>query len=158
MSEFASFTLEVKNTPGVNRAVRAACNDIETFWKRNVKKYFDASDRYGNGRYSTRKPSQIVNAIDTIYAIRHDRLYMSVLIGDMEGKKGFDYLNALKYGVAPSNKAFVPALGVRIDSGRHAGSTNEAWVKWSIVFEKHIDRVMARLQEEIAISIVKNLR
>lgn len=158
MSEFASFTLEVENIPEVHKAVRKACNEIEKYWKQNVKKYFGASDRYGHGRYSSRKPSQIVNAIETTYAIRHKRLYMNVLIGDMVSEKGFDYLDALKNGVAPSSGAFVPALGIRITKGRHMGSSNEAWIRWSNAFDKHIERVMAQLESEIVLSIAKNLR
>lgn len=156
--EFASFTIELKNTPGVHSIVRKACHDIETYWKQNVKKYFSASETYGQGRYSTYKPSQIVDAIDVTYAIRHDRLYISVSIGDLKGKNNFDYLKALEHGVRPSKGAFVPYLGVRIDYGKHEGSTNAKWVSWSIDFERHINRVMEKLQNDVAMAIRRDMR
>ena len=156
--EFASFTIELKNTPGVHSIVRKACHDIETYWKQNVKKYFSASEIYGRGRYSTYKPSQIVDAIDVTYAIRHDRLYISVFIGDLKGKDNFDYLKALRYGVRPSKGAFVPYLGVRIDYGMHEGSTNEKWIKWSVAFEHHINQVMEKLQNDVVMAISRDMR
>ncbi len=155
--DIASFTIEVKNIPGVHSIARRACVDIETYWKQNIKKYFSAADTYGRGRYSSYKPSQIVDAIEVTYAIRSDRLYLTVLIGELHGKNDFNYLNALTEGVAPSKGAFVPTLGVRIDYGRHRGSTNAAWIKWSIVFERHINGVMSQLQDDIAIAIKNSM-
>lgn len=158
MKELASFKFEVKNIPGIHRAVKRACMSIERYWKQNVKKYFNAHELYGVGRYSTYSPSQIVDAIHVSYHILHDRLYIVVSIKDLIGKKGFNYRNALEYGVPAGKGAFVPSLGVRIDYGRFGGSSNKQWLMWITAFERHIDSVIIHLQSDILFEIQKYAR
>jgi len=158
MHEFSSYKFEAKNIPSIYRIVQRACKNIESYWKQNVKKYFNAADRYGGGRYSKPSPNQMENAISVDYAIRHDNIYISVSVKDMFAKDGFNYLNAIQHGVSPGVGAFVPKLGIRIDYGRFEGSTNKKWILWSTAFEKYIDNILMQLQSDIILAIQQYAR
>ena len=129
----------------------AMVEDIKTYWKSNVGKYFSKSSNYPHPEAT----HQLQNAciVETVKGTSTSQATMTVELAQMFSPSGFEYGNVIIKGRSESkHHLYVPELGASIDTSRISydtedifkqsrttrGTTPDAWRAWKKDFNSYV--------------------
>ena len=109
---------------------------IQEVWRNNVSKFFQRHER----DYAHRIKQKAHTDIKEVF---HCEVYKGTIVGRIDVIAA-PHIRVLMHGANPDRKAFVPALGGRVDRGIWGGIPTTYWKMWETFFQREVYALIGR--------------